>query len=44
MITLSYILLGVSLAAPIGPVNAAQIDKGLKHGFLHSWLVGWVLQ
>ncbi|MGO4886351.1 LysE family transporter [Anaerobacillus sp. MEB173] len=36
----SYILLGLSLAAPIGPVNAAQIDKGIKGGFFHAWLVG----
>lgn len=36
----SYILLGLSLAAPIGPVNAAQLDKGIRFGFLHSWLVG----
>lgn len=37
---LSYVLLGLSLAAPIGPVNAAQMDKGIKNGFWHSWLVG----
>ncbi|WP_442599248.1 LysE family transporter [Neobacillus sp. D3-1R] len=37
---LSYILLGLSLAAPIGPVNAAQLDKGIKFGFWHSWFVG----
>ncbi len=37
---LSYILLGLSLAAPIGPVNAAQMDKGIKNGFFHSWLLG----
>jgi L-lysine exporter family protein LysE/ArgO len=37
---ISYILLGFTLAAPIGPVNAAQLDKGLKYGFLHSWMVG----
>jgi L-lysine exporter family protein LysE/ArgO len=36
----SYIFLGLSLAAPIGPVNAAQLDRGIKHGFFHSWLVG----
>ncbi len=36
----SYVLLGLSLAAPIGPVNAAQLDRGIKFGFLHSWLVG----
>jgi L-lysine exporter family protein LysE/ArgO len=39
-IFVSYILLGLSLAAPIGPVNAAQLDKGIRHGFLHAWLVG----
>ncbi|WP_066067914.1 LysE family transporter [Neobacillus soli] len=37
---LSYILLGLSLAAPIGPVNAAQIDRGIRNGFMHSWLIG----
>ncbi|RSK27345.1 amino acid transporter [Bacillus sp. HMF5848] len=39
-IFLSYIFLGLSLAAPIGPINALQIDKGLKNGFLHSWFIG----
>lgn len=36
----SYVLLGLSLAAPIGPVNAAQMDKGIKHGFLNAWVLG----
>jgi threonine/homoserine/homoserine lactone efflux protein len=36
----SYIFLGISLAAPIGPVNAAQLDRGIKGGFLNAWLVG----
>ncbi len=36
----SYIILGLSLAAPIGPINAAQLDKGIKHGFLHAWFLG----
>ncbi|MBP2240373.1 threonine/homoserine/homoserine lactone efflux protein [Cytobacillus eiseniae] len=39
-IFLGYVFLGLSLAAPIGPVNAAQLDKGIKSGFFHSWLVG----
>lgn len=39
-IFISYILLGISLAAPIGPVNAAQLEKGIKHGFFHAWLIG----
>lgn len=37
---LGYVLLGLSLAAPIGPINAAQLDKGIKSGFFHSWMVG----
>lgn len=37
---LSYILLGLSLAAPIGPINAAQIDRGIRNGFIHAWLIG----
>lgn len=32
-IFLSYVFLGLSLAAPIGPINAAQLDKGIKMGF-----------
>ncbi|MBY0121331.1 LysE family transporter [Bacillus sp. S/N-304-OC-R1] len=36
----SYVFLGLTLAAPIGPVNAAQLDKGIKSGFWHAWLVG----
>lgn len=30
---LTYILLGISLAAPVGPVNAAQLNRGIKKGF-----------
>lgn len=37
---LSYVILGLSLAAPIGPVNAAQMDKGIKYGFLNAWILG----
>ena len=39
-IFISYFFLGISLAAPIGPINAAQIDRGIKNGFIHSWTVG----
>ncbi|MGJ7909470.1 LysE family transporter [Neobacillus sp. LXY-1] len=39
-ILMSYILLGFTLAAPIGPVNSARLDKGIKNGFLHAWIVG----
>lgn len=37
----SYILLGISLSAPVGPINAAQLNKGMNHGFIHAWLVGF---
>jgi threonine/homoserine/homoserine lactone efflux protein len=36
----SYLFLGLSLAAPIGPVNSARLDKGIKNGFWHAWVVG----
>lgn len=37
---ISYIVLGLTLAAPIGPVNSARINKGIKNGFWHAWIVG----
>lgn len=37
---ISYIVLGLTLAAPIGPVNSARLDKGIKNGFWHAWIVG----
>jgi len=37
----AYIFLGVSLAAPIGPVNAAQLDTGIKNGFFHAFIFGF---
>ncbi|AJS58405.1 LysE family transporter [Paenibacillus sp. IHBB 10380] len=39
-ILFGYIFLGISLSAPIGPINAAQLDAGIKKGFGHAWLVG----
>jgi len=36
---LQSLLLGVSIAAPIGPVNVEVIKRGLKHGFLLAFLV-----
>ncbi|GAA0329748.1 LysE family transporter [Bacillus carboniphilus] len=37
---ISYIFLGLTLAAPIGPVNSVRLDKGIKNGFWHAWIVG----
>lgn len=39
-ILISYIILGFTLAAPIGPVNSARLDKGIKNGFWHAWFIG----
>ncbi len=36
----SHFLLGLSLAAPIGPINTAQMERGIRSGFWHAWLVG----
>ena len=38
-IFLSYVFLGLSLSAPMGPINAAQLEKGIRSGFsrLDSW-------
>jgi L-lysine exporter family protein LysE/ArgO len=35
---LTYFLLGVSLAAPIGPVKATLLNTGIKSGFFHAWI------
>ncbi|ASA26186.1 LysE family transporter [Paenibacillus donghaensis] len=39
-IFIGYIFLGLSLSAPIGPINAAQLDQGIRKGFWHAWAVG----
>ncbi|GAA0371769.1 LysE family transporter [Bacillus horti] len=36
----TYMFLGVSLSAPVGPITAAQLEKGARFGFLHAWLIG----
>jgi threonine/homoserine/homoserine lactone efflux protein len=33
-------VIGVALAAPIGPINVEIITRGIRHGFLNGWLVG----
>lgn len=32
-----YFLLGITLAAPIGPVKATLLNLGIKNGFFHAW-------
>ena len=36
---LNKILLGITLAAPIGPVSVEMIRRGLKYGFLSAFVV-----
>lgn len=40
--TFKLFFLGQTLAAPIGPVNSARIDKGIKNGFVMLGLLGQV--
>src|ERR1700752_3445624 len=37
---LSGVVLGLSIAAPIGPVNVAMIQRGLSQGFAGAFLLG----
>ena len=37
---LGGVLLGLSIAAPIGPVNIAMIQRGLREGFAGAFLLG----
>lgn len=39
-ILLGYVFLGLTLSAPMGPINAAQLDKGVRGGFMPAWFVG----
>ncbi|MER2000020.1 MAG: LysE family transporter [Lysinibacillus sp.] len=34
---LTYMFLGISMAATIGPVKTVLINTGLKSGFFHAW-------
>ncbi|MBX6341250.1 MAG: LysE family transporter, partial [Thermomicrobiaceae bacterium] len=39
-LALRGILIGLSLGAPIGPINVEIVRRGLRSGFLSGWLVG----
>ncbi|MFC4410333.1 LysE family transporter [Chungangia koreensis] len=38
---IGYFILGISLAAPVGPVNAAQLNTGIRNGFFHALIFGF---
>ncbi len=37
---LQYVLLGIMLAAPVGPASLAVIQNGLRGGFWRAWRTG----
>ncbi len=39
-LALRGILIGLSLGAPIGPINVEIVRRGLRSGFFSGWLVG----
>ncbi|TYR80567.1 amino acid transporter [Priestia megaterium] len=40
LIAIHQTILGVSLAAPVGPINIEMIKRGITGGFWSSWFVG----
>mgnify|MGYP006394694885 CR=1 FL=1 len=36
----TYLVLGFSLALPVGPITVEMMKQGLKNGFGHGWSVG----
>jgi threonine/homoserine/homoserine lactone efflux protein len=40
LVMIQQIILGVSLAAPVGPINIEMVKRGIEKGFWHAWLVG----
>ena len=37
---LTYILVGLAIAMPVGPITIEMTKQGLKNGFIHGWAVG----
>ena len=37
---IAYIILGLTLALPVGPITIEMTKQGLKNGFAHGWSVG----
>lgn len=37
---LTYVLLGLSIALPVGTITVEMVKQGLKNGFMHGWAVG----
>ncbi|MGM2834842.1 LysE family transporter, partial [Bacillus cereus group sp. Bce025] len=37
---IQQIVLGISLAAPVGPINIEMLKRGIERGFWDAWVVG----
>ncbi|WP_342428333.1 hypothetical protein [Paenibacillus sp. FSL L8-0158] len=37
---ITYVLLGFSIALPVGTITVEMTKQGLKNGFMHGWIVG----
>lgn len=37
---ITYVLLGFSIALPVGTITVEMTKQGLKNGFMHGWVVG----
>ncbi len=37
---IQQVVLGISLAAPVGPINIEMVKRGMAKGFWHAWVVG----
>ena len=36
----TYVLVGLAIAMPVGPITVEMTKQGLKNGFMHGWVVG----
>ncbi|MEG0473866.1 MAG: lysine transporter LysE, partial [Solibacillus sp.] len=39
-IYLKFVLVGLSIALPVGAITVEMTKQGLKNGFFHGWAVG----
>ncbi|WP_416826662.1 LysE family transporter [Ectobacillus polymachus] len=40
LVIIQQVVLGISLAAPVGPINIEMVKRGIMKGFWHAWMVG----
>lgn len=40
MLFFAYVIVGLAVAMPVGPITVEMSKQGLKNGFFHGWVVG----